>query len=683
MHRKTILAGVSAFALLMGGATAASAQDSATATVDQHVWGNTSEDFGSTRVNNLSNSEIGSSGIAQWQQNNGSNNALGITNAVQANIDSDFDLTANASVTQFTKYTDTTALGGDEQQRTNRITNSYTNFSGVSNTQQNNGDHNVLGIANAVHTRIDTVAFTSEQGDVTQDVLVDQETGGHNSGWFTPLTDHDQDRTNSIAGSYNGASGVNNAQQNNGTGNALGIANSVAVDVGGSGNQGNKDNVVQTVEVTGTILKHQFTRDDRSDRTNTVNNSFNGSAGISNVQQNNGDVNVLGIGNAVMANVGLGFELNDLNNDVTQNVNVTGDLHHVFAKDTDTPGINGDRRNGITNSFNNNASGIANVQQNNGSNNIMGIGNAVQANIDSGPVGSLNGDDVASQVANASGGNIGNVTMSRGFGLAPPAAHRRNTVSNSFNAFTGIANVQQNNGDNNIIVASTAVAASVRSDDKFDFVSGATATTSGEVKKSSAHDRNFHGTGGTNRANGIAGSFDGAHGILGVQQNNGSNNVMAIANTVVANVATTQDPSAEGTSNTAQAEATVRFNSAKADGFVDRNNSVTNSFNNASGIANVQQNNGANNVMGIANSVSAELGNDLDAGWGPGVTSLATVHANVSGNFSLVGGTQGGGGYINTNNNAFNNFSGISTVQQNNGSNNSIQASTAVTANLP
>lgn len=690
MNRKTtILAGASAFALLLGSASMASAQDVTDATVGDSVSGNTvTGDIGQNRANLEDLSHTDASGIAHVQQNNGQQNAIDAASSVDVNINSNNELNSSASVTSSTS--------GNFQDsrfaiRDNDVQDSFGGFSGAATVQQNNGDHNVINAATSVHTRLDEGA---DFGDVNQEVTVTGTTSGQTGDvdfaapfpFDNTVTDEDSDRTNDISGSFNNASGIATVQQNNGNANAIGTATAVAVDVGGIAPN---DDVNQNVLVEGSIGENAPVVDVRSDRSNDIDNSFNEFSGIANVQENNGDVNVLGIGNAVNANIGLDFEA-VLENDVSQSVSVLGEVFGATSADVDRPdpdaAVDGRRSNDIGASFND-ASGIANVQQNNGSQNVMGIGNAVQANIDS-PVGFLNSNDQAEQFANTVGGTVGNTSASWGFGLTPVEPDtdnmRRNLIDDSFDDFSGMATVQQNNGDNNVIGASNAVVATIRSEDKLDQVTNATAQTTGSTTANvSADEFPRLRIRGTNRDNTIEGSFDGAEGIVNVQQNNGSNNVMSVANTVVANVENDPDNDAALNSNNfAQGLATVQGNLANPDSFTDRVNLIDNSFNGSAGMSTVQQNNGSNNVMGSASSVSASINNALDNGFSSPALTVAGLGSVVAGNTIRVEATVGAPGLENTVVDSYTNAAGIMITQQNNGSNNAIGSAVAVTANI-
>jgi hypothetical protein len=239
----------------------------------------------------------------------------------------------------------------------------------------------------------------------------------------------------------------------------------------------------------------------------------------------------------------------------------------------------------------------------------------------------------------------------------------------------GIASVQQNEGDNNVIGSANAVVANMYSGDNTDIVAGSGAATLGAVAGSGS----FEGPWGANRDNHLTDSFKGVDGVFTVQQNNGNNNVISAATSVVANIGT-GDVTAQHVLNGAYGGAAVEGNYAETSGYTDRVNLIDNeAFSGAIGIMTVTQNNGDNNVMGASTNVVADLGDT--GGFGP-AASLAALSATVSGNTTIIAPTQGLPGLSNTLSSAFNNAKGIMTVQQNNGSNNAIQSAIAVSANL-
>ncbi len=678
MYRNILLGGVSAFALVLGlSATAIADGDGAMAIINadmnngdpvpmpgETVSGNFAIDAGSTRINNVLNSYNGASGITHVQQNNGSNNAIQAATAAQANMTGNVPIVTGAAAfsTTFGNFTE-----NFDGLRDNLIRNSFRGYYGVATVQQNNGDHNEIGAATAVHTN------TGGFSDSTQ-IAVSQGASAAQLGIFQlPLLDNGSDRSNTINPSFVDASAIATVQQNNGNGNAISSATAVAGNLG----SGNVNQVALAVGAVGPALTGDFSLD----RDNLIQSSFTRYSGVATVQQNNGDANVLGVSTAVTANIGPGLQdgTNALNNNqVTQLAGTLGAVAGAAALDVDSVdqggNILGFRDNTILASFGR-ANGVVSVQQNNGSNNVMLIASAVQANVDTGGPRNLNGNDNVNQTAVTVGGTVENSAAEVGFALTPPPSHRENLIENSFNGFSGVATVQQNNGDNNVIGAASAVVANLDGDDKTDTATSAAATAGAAVGNLADETES-----GANRDNLIDPSFVGATGVISVQQNNGNNNVMGVANAVVVNE-NNVDSFSPSASNAAAGIAQVSGNWAGDHQNTDRVNTIANrSFNNAHGVMTVQQNNGDNNVMGASNAVAMD--HNGANGWGAGL-SVAALNAVVTGNTSVISSTSALPGYQNTVVSSFTGASGVMTVQQNNGNNNAIQSAISVTATTP
>lgn len=700
MNKTLLLSGVSAFALALGmsapafagGAVALiNAQMGDGGQVDiivgDTVTGNSAQDNGSFRHNDVMNSYTGASGIAHVQQNEGSSNAIQAATAVQANINGGGLVVTGAFVNSNTWNNWTIDNNGE---RHNQIMGSFNGFAGVATVQQNNGDNNEIGAATAVHTN------NGGDGSVGQFAVTMGSTGqqyGAGYAGYEAIVDNNSLRDNTIDPSFEDASGVVTVQQNNGNGNAISAATAVAGNIGNGW-------VGQAALTFGSIGISQGTVDMGLSRDNLIQDSFTRFSGVATVQQNNGDANVLGAATTVAANIGGGLNngLDQLGNNVMQAAGTSGGVSGVWAGDWDSQVYvweidpdtgeevlvfshnQGLRDNSIDNSFTD-AEGVATVQQNNGSNNVMGAATAVQGNINTGPAPDLDGDDDVLQIAVTVGGTVENAGAEFGFPATPPPAgtdpvHRANSIMGSFNGYAGVATVQQNNGDNNVIGAASAVVGNVGSGDKTDN-SASLALTMGNATGNYAREYD-----GANRDNTIDPSFAGARGVITVQQNNGNNNVMGVANTVVANVDNENDTAAAMGANAAGGLANVSGNFAQDHTNTDRVNSVANgSFNDAAGIMTVQQNNGENNVMGASNAVAVDVNGGGANGFGAAL-SLAVLNASVSGNTTIVNGTSVYPGYLNSVDSSFTGAAGVMTVQQNNGSNNAIQSAISVTANF-
>ena len=655
--------------------------------VGDEVGNRTNQNRG-RRDNDVTDSFRGFDGVATVQQNNGDQNAISAANAVQVSIGGSGPSTSDANVELDTENNRANQRDGT---RDNDVLRSFNDASGVATVQQNNGDHNTIGAATALHANLggsgeltqtaSTVGSTTfQRGDL--DNTVQDRSSGIGRGSI---------RSNSIDPSFVAAQGIFTVQQNNGNANAIGASTAVAVNIGGSDPNNDDVDVSQVVDVVGTVRRNARVIDQHSTRDNDITSgSFNRSRGIVTVQQNNGDVNVMGVATAVNANIGLSESR--VQNDVSQDVNVSGNKLGGGGSLDDDLALSftrfvGQRSNNIKDSFNVGAAGMASVQQNNGSQNIMGIGNALQVNIDN-RASSLDGnDDVISQTASSAGGSVQNSAAEFGTPIITDTAfpaHRENLITNSFQGYAGFASVQQNNGDNNVMGIANAIAMTLRSNDKIDDVDLSLAETDGTTRGNNATEGNtsfFHS--GANRVNLINPSFNDFDGMVTVQQNNGSNNVINAANTVVANVENAGSPvdgAAGAVTNTATGVASVTGNNSSDHEFTDRVNRITSSFDSAAGIMTVQQNNGENNVMGASNAVAVEI-NNTTAGFGP-ATSMATLSATVSGNMTTVSVPEQPPGLENTISGSFISAAGIMVVQQNNGSNNAIQSAIVVTASL-
>ena len=208
----------------------------------------------------------------------------------------------------------------------------------------------------------------------------------------------------------------------------MSVASSIAATTGNSGA------VTQTAAADGSVAGIAVL-DEGATRNNRINGSFDGAAGEISVQENNGDANVMSIGNAVAAAVG------DVNGDVNQ-TNVDGGAENIAGVTATSQ--NDTRNNAITDSFTG-VAGLTTVQQNNGNANSMTAANSVV-----GVLGDVNGN-VNQTVADAGGSFIaGDVDVD------VDGSARSNLINPSFNEFEGVVNVQQNNGDANVMQTSSA-----------------------------------------------------------------------------------------------------------------------------------------------------------------------------------------------------------------------------------
>jgi len=645
----------SASALAIGAAMAAPVVVSASAE-ESSVWaevfangstvtGNTAIDNGAVRVNEIVGSYDGASGIVEVQQNNGSSNNIGAATAVHVDIAGNQNVTAQAiaNPTSFDNFT--LATGSD---RRNDIIDSFNNFSGVVTVQQNNGDNNEIGAATAVHSSTGTV------GDVVQNAIANATSHTQSGSVSDDLVDSTNVRSNVIDPSFTNASGVMTVQQNNGNANAMGIATSVVANTGaGSLTQ----NAQASANVFGNLV------DDLSaSRDNMIIQSFNGGSGVATVQQNNGDANAMAVATAFAVNLGTetgdaasidgqtatvtqggdsvlitaadtravdgtrdtvvdnsftGFQgiatvqQNNGNNNVMAEAiaikvdlqttgmdddsetvlqttaSSNGELPRVAIENAAAAGAN-DRDNKVIDGFNGQAAGILKVQQNNGDNSYQGVSNTIDALIE--------GDEDIDTVTASSAGTEASITEAK---ADDTGANRANLIDPSFVDAQGLVTVQQNNGNNSVMLGSNAVVANINNveDDASGIENGASGLA--DVIGNVATMTEF-----SDRTNSVAdGSFNGARGIITVQQNNGDNAIIAAANAAAVN-----EGGAFGSSlSTSSLGATVSGNTTTVAPTVETGlaNTVAMSFQNVAGIVVVQQNNGNNSAVQSAISMVA------------------------------------------------------------------------------
>ena len=617
------------------------------------------------RTNTITGSFTNADGVHTVQQNNGDANTInsavamvGVEGNIGGDVRQDLDLVDNEIDDIRTEDGRFQNGPNGGSRRTNDITNSFVNADGVITVQQNNGNANTINAGTAVVTAGGQVESVNQEVRVDGDVD-DVDTRVTIGGASTTTGN----RLNSIDPSFTNANGIITVQQNNGDANVLGAATAVSVTNGFENGDGD---VTQLVDVEGRVNRVlNFEDDNGNPRTNRILDSFNNAKGTVTVQQNNGDANVIQAATAHVANVG-GRPVDD----TRQTVAVRGTVTNATNTDDDSVGR---RSNAITNSFKD-GGGVATVQQNNGTGNVLGAASAVI--VDSGAATFSTGDeDVNSQRVSTSG-QVLNSTSDRDTIFAGRNDRNNDINRMSFDRFAGVATVQQNNGDNNVLSAATGVRANNNAADDIDDVAGAAVSTTGRVIRTAYNNVNDPGNDG-DANNRITDSFNGARGILTVQQNNGNNNVIGSATGVVANAGTTANPfSSDSVASTAMGSGTVSGNFTRLGPQGVYRNAITNSFNNASAVATIQQNNGHANVMGQATQVTA----DNDGSFGPAV-SVAALGATVSGNVivQLPGAPNT---YSNSISGSFSGASGVITVQQNNGSHNVIGSAISVVTNF-
>jgi hypothetical protein len=592
------------------------------ATVNGETVANFAGAVGTRRTNAITDSFGGGAGVATVQQNNGDNNQLGVATAVHVRTASEpHTARDNASGNV---YQDVDVRGESKYQaafdtastRENTIDSAFGSFTGLAAVQQNNGSDNAISAANSVVGNVGGTSYRNGgEGDrIDQDVRV---SGEVEDNWKVEDSLFNS-RTNSITGSFNDSAGIASIQQNNGDVNVMGIGTAVAYNRDMKNSDGLNNNVDQDVRVWGEVEHAQSSEEkdflpglpDTNGRHNILSNAFNGAAGMASIQQNNGSQNVMGIGNAVMANIDAQAARNqsdESSESVSQYGSATGGASRDNGREAtvEPPYFEGQplssRDNSIDSGAFNGFSGLATVQQNNGDNNVIGAANAVAMTQDSSDL-----LDTARSTASAGG------TVERNHGTEQGGSRSNAVGPTAFDKFQGLATVQQNNGDNNVVAASNTVTANIGTASH-----GYQDTTLGSATNEArawayVHDNHAAEWSHIDRNNTISGAYNGAAGMMTSQQNNGDNNMMGASNSVVAELGGPAGAAFGPAATAASLSATVSGNSAITSGGIGglpgRVNTISASFAGASGVMVSQQNNGDNNAIQSAVSVTANLG---------------------------------------------------------------------------
>jgi len=313
--------------------------------------------------------------------------------------------------------------------------------------------------------------------------------------------------------------------------------------------------------------------DNQSTRANGLNNgAFDGAVGVNHIQQNNGSNNAVSASDGVAVNprhaLGQSGRVNARVGD-----NTTSDRGRSRVND-----MSGSHRN---------IEGMFTVQQNNGDNNSIAGSNQVLVKTSNEAISTRTTTDQSVE-----GLNDAHSTGS----------NRQNAIQGgSFNGVKGILNLQQNNGDNNAMAQTNAVSVGVGVSglDQRVVSNGRVGSATAPASGSSAYDQNV------TRTNTLNNAFQNVTGIVGIQQNNGNNNVMASTTAVGLSVGSlgtaAQSAALEATVSNAYAVQTVGATPSTL------SNTVGGVMTGARGVMTLQQNNGNNNVMQSAVMVSANI----------------------------------------------------------------------------
>lgn len=255
----------------------------------------------------------------------------------------------------------------------------------------------------------------------------------------------------------------------------------------------------------------------------------------------------------------------------------------------------------LTNSYNSGAKGVSNQAQNAGANSQLQ--NSLALAYVHNPKGKSYKVGLGLAVAGA--GNYGGV-MGNEDEVGPRSSWDHDdgsvtqtaTVSNSYEGFNGVAQLNQNAGNNSLLQNSAAVAA-------VNPVSGTALTLAGSLADADNQGfvaGNYAREHSANASSTISNSFGGVNGVVNVNQNSGANSLMqnSAAIGTVKLVAASSDALAGAVAN-ANTSGGVYCNTANlANGSAKV--SMDSSFNGAQGVLQASQNAGANSL--IQNSVS-------------------------------------------------------------------------------
>lgn len=196
-----------------------------------NVNGNTNNNFGfssgaildesQVRSNDVTDSFNGAAGTTTTVQNNGSTNAIGTATTVISHEGTTGFYSSGSTVNG---QSTANVILDNSTQRSNDVNNSYNNAAGSMNTIQNNGDANTIGSAATVAVGIDPESPLGTLGQASFAAL-----GSLVANNDIQSVNPDASNSNIIQASYTGAAGLMQTTQNNGSGNVIGSAVSVAI----------------------------------------------------------------------------------------------------------------------------------------------------------------------------------------------------------------------------------------------------------------------------------------------------------------------------------------------------------------------------------------------------------------------------------------------------------------------
>ena len=615
-------------------------------------------------------------GVIQVNQNSGANSGLQNATALAY-------IEANVFVFQpFANAWNNGAVTNNYSNRDNGSTNSSTidgsfqNTRGVVNVNQNSGDNSLLQNATSIAALIDCLCEYGAGAYGAQTAPADATNAGGKApalvaGNWARQDDRSSSSSTISGGSFNGAEGVTQVNQNSGANSLLQNATAVAY----VSTRIWEDHAVANATNSGTVGHNGSDRDDDSNNSSSITGSFQGVRGATNVNQNSGNNSLLQNATAIAALI-----------DCVCGPEGAHPLEALAtASNGGTVGGNGawaddgsDSNTRIDGSFGR-ASGIVQVNQNAGANSALQNSTALAY------IHSRISGDLAVATAVNGGTVVGN------YSSRSDSSDTSATIVSSFGDVRGAINVNQNSGDNSLLQNATAIAALINcgceptGNRTLEDEAIATALNRGQVVGSGNHAYTW----GSNADASISGSFNDAQGVIQVNQNAGANSLLQNATAVASIDGKLGDQG--GANDVANSVATAVNN-----GLVQDNSSyrvaasndaaIAGSFNSTQGVVNVNQNVGDNSLLQNAAAIASLIDCNCVTNHDPAqdieevsVIAQAVNDGRVIGNdaqtyaYYHVGSNSGA-----SISDSFNRTQGVVQVNQNAGANSALQNSAAI-----
>jgi hypothetical protein len=459
----------------------------------------------------------GAAGIVQVNQNAGANSALQNATALaylESRISGDQTLAVATNSVAVVGNLSIRAGGSDTL---STIAASFVGAEGAINVNQNSGDNSLLQNATAIAALVNCDCDESSNQTLVNSSTARATNTGTVQGNRAETTASNADAQ--IIGSFGGFAGVAQVNQNAAANSLLQNATAIGrmdAKLGDPGGANDTANSVATAINNGNDLTNQSLRATANNRV-LMNSSFSGAQGSVNVNQNAGDNSLLQNATAIAALIDCNCDTND---DAAQDVETVT----IVATATNTGNVTGNTARTTAGPSNSSVSmlnsfgvalGVMQASQNAGANSLLQNAAAV------GYVRArLEDDGGASATTTATAANTSSVAGNRSerTGSANSA-----TMSASFSIARGIANVNQNAGDNSALQNATALGAIQYCGPRClsaNLTAVAAATNAGVVSGNVALATN------SSASATMSSSFQGYQGLANVNQNAGANSLL-------------------------------------------------------------------------------------------------------------------------------------------------------------